>query len=106
MTFVVFAQETSGSALPSLLFLALMVGVFYFLIIRPQRKRSQAQKELAASLQIGDEVRTIGGAHGTVVSMTEDTVVLRVEDGQIRFSKRAIGGRAGDDEEESGTAGA
>jgi len=74
-----------------------MVGVFYFLIIRPQRKRSQAQRNLAASLQIGDEVRTIGGVHGTVVSMTEDSVVLRVEDGQIRFSKRAIGNRVGDD---------
>lgn len=97
MTLVVFAQEAPGSALPSILFLALMVGVFYFLIIRPQRRRSQAQKDLAASLQIGDEVRTIGGVHGTVVSMTEDSVVLRVEDGQIRFSKRAIGNRVGDD---------
>lgn len=96
MTSVVLAQET-GSALPSILFLALMVGVFYFLIIRPQRKRSQAQKNLAASLQLGDEVRTIGGIHGTVVSMTEDSVVLRVEDGQIRFSKRAVGNRVGDD---------
>ena len=97
MSSVVFAQETGGSALPSLLFLALMVGVFYFLIIRPQRKRSQAQKDLATSLQLGDEVRTIGGVHGSVVSMTEDSVVLRVEDGQIRFSKRAIGSRVGDD---------
>lgn len=97
MTSVVLAQETTGSALPSLLFLALMVGVFYFLIIRPQRKRSQAQKNLAATLQIGDEVRTIGGIHGTVVSMTEDSVLLRVEDGQIRFAKRAIGNRVGDD---------
>ena len=97
MTSVVFAQETTGSALPSLLFLALMVGVFYFLIIRPQRKRSQAQRNLAGSLQIGDEVRTIGGIHGSVVSMTEDSVVLKVEDGQIRFAKRAIGNRVGDD---------
>jgi preprotein translocase subunit YajC len=96
VTSVVLAQET-GSALPSILFLALMVGVFYFLIIRPQRKRSQAQKNLAASLQLGDEVRTIGGIHGTVLSMTEDSVVLRVEDGQIRFSKRAIGNRVDDD---------
>jgi preprotein translocase subunit YajC len=105
VTSVVFAQEGGGSALPSLLFLALMVGVFYFLIIRPQRKRSQAQKDLAASLQIGDEVRTIGGVHGTVMSMTEDTVVLKVEDGQIRFSKRAVGSRVGDEEDEAGTTG-
>lgn len=98
MTSVVLAQTEGGSALPSLLFLALMVAVFYFLIIRPQRKRTQAQRELAASLQIGDEVRTIGGIHGTVVSMTEDSVVLRVEDGQIRFAKRAVGNRVGDEE--------
>lgn len=107
MTSVVLAQEGGGGgALSSIVFLALMVGVFYFLIIRPQRKRTQAQKNLAASLQIGDEVRTIGGAHGTVVSMTEDTVVLKVEDGQIRFSKRAIGSRAGDEEDQPGPTGA
>jgi preprotein translocase subunit YajC len=95
---VVFAQEAGGSALPSLLFLALMVAVFYFLIIRPQRKRSQKQKELAESLEIGAEVRTIGGIHGTVVAIDEDSVLLRVEDGQIRFNKRAIGARVGDEE--------
>jgi len=94
---VVFAQEATGSALPSLLFLALMVGVFYFLIIRPQRKRSQKQKELAESLEVGAEVRTIGGIHGTVLSMDEESVVIKVEDGQIRLSKRAIGTRVGDD---------
>lgn len=97
MDSVVFAQETGGSALPSLIFLALMVGVFYFLIIRPQRRRSQQQKQLAESLQLGDDVRTIGGIHGTVVSMDEDSVVLRVEDGQVRVAKRAIGSRAGDE---------
>lgn len=97
MQSVVFAQEATGSALPSLLFLALMVGVFYFLIIRPQRKRSQKQKQLAESLEVGADVRTIGGIHGTVISMDEESVVLRVEDGQIRFSKRAIGNRVGDD---------
>jgi len=83
--------------LPSLIFLALMVAVFYFLIIRPQRRRSQAQRQLAESLEIGSEVRTIGGIHGVVVSVDDDSVVLKVEDGQIRFSKRAIGARVGDD---------
>ena len=97
MNSVVFAQEGTGSALPSLLFLALMVGVFYFLIIRPQRKRSQQQKELAQSLQVGDEVRTIGGIHGRVLSVDEDSAVLQVEDGQIRVTKRAIGVRVGEE---------
>lgn len=97
MNSVVFAQEATGSALPSLLFLGLMVGVFYFLIIRPQRKRSQQQKDLAQSLQVGDEVRTIGGIHGRVLSIDEDSAVLQVEDGQIRVTKRAIGVRVGDE---------
>ncbi len=97
MNSVVFAQEATGSALPSLLFLGLMVGVFYFLIIRPQRKRSQQQKDLAESLQVGDEVRTIGGIHGRVLSIDEDSAVLQVEDGRIRVTKRAIGVRVGDE---------
>lgn len=97
MQLVVFAQQTSGSALPSILFLAVMGGVFYFLIIRPQRKRSQQQKELSESLQVGDEVRTIGGIHGSVISLDEDSAVLKVEDGRIRVSRRAIGTRVGNE---------
>lgn len=98
MNSFVLAQEAGGSALPSLIFLALMVGVFYFLIIRPQRKRTKQQQELAESLEIGHDVRTVGGLHGRVVRLDEDSVVLRVEEGQIRVSRRAIGTRLGDEE--------
>ena len=96
MSSVVLAQE-SGAGISSLIFLALMVGIFYLLIIRPQRKRSRAQQELAGSLQLGDEVRTIGGIHGVVTSLDDTSVVLRVEEGQIRLSRRAIGTRIGDE---------
>ena len=92
---VVLAQE--GAGISSLVFLALMVGIFYLLIIRPQRKRARDQQELAASLQIGDEVRTIGGIHGLVTSLDDNSVVLRVEEGQIRLSRRAIGTRIEDE---------
>ncbi len=98
MESVVLAQEATGSALPSIIFLALMVGVFYFLIIRPQRKRTRQQEELAQSLELGHEVRTVGGIHGKVVRLDEDSVVLRVEEGQVRVSRRAIGARLGDEE--------
>lgn len=101
MNSFVLAQEASGSALPSLIFLGLMIGVFYFLIIRPQRKRSKAQQELAQSLQVGDEIRTVGGIYGKVVSLDEGSVVLRVEDGQIRVARRAVGSRAGEEEEQA-----
>lgn len=97
MISVVLAQETPGTGgWFNIVFLALLVGVFYFLIIRPQRKRSQQQRQMAESLDVGDEVRTIGGIHGVVVSLEEDSVVLKVEDGQIRVSKRAVGTRVGD----------
>ena len=97
MRLVVLAQETTGGGTASLVFLALMIGIFYFLIIRPQRNRSKAQRELSQSLQLGDDVRTVGGLHGTVISLDEDSVVLRLEEGRVRVSRRAIGGRVGDD---------
>lgn len=98
MESVVLAQQSSAGSWGSLIFLAVMVGVFYLLIIRPQRKRTQQQKELAESLQVGAEVRTIGGIHGTVTSIDDESVVLKVEDGRLRVSKRAIGSRVGDGE--------
>lgn len=98
MSFVVFAQESGGfGGAGSLIFLGLMIGVFYFLIIRPQRNRSKKQKELSQSLEIGHEVRTIGGIHGTVISLDDDSVVLGVEEGRLRISRRAIGSRVGDE---------
>ena len=95
MTYVVLAQETANSPLPSLIFLGLMIAVFWFFIIRPQRQRARKQKEVAESLTTGQSVKTIGGLYGTVVSVDEDSVVLRVEEGKVRVSRRAIGARVG-----------
>lgn len=103
MTNVVLAQEAAASPLPSLLFLGLMVAVFWLFIIRPQRNRAKAQQELSKTLSPGEEVRTIGGIHGTVVSVDEDSVVLRVEEGRIRVSRRAIGSRVGEDKPDTAT---
>lgn len=99
MSFLVFAQESGGGSQAfSLVLLAGMIGVFYFLIIRPQRKRSKAQRELSDSLEVGQEVRTIGGIHGTVISADDESVLLSVEEGRIRVSRRAIGARVGEDD--------
>jgi len=96
--YVVLAQESSGSPVTSIVFLGLMVAVFWLFIIRPQRRRSKKQKELAGSLMVGQEVKTIGGIHGTVVSLDEDSIVLKVEDGKIRVTRRAIGSVVGGDD--------
>ncbi len=98
MHYVVLAQESSGSPVTSIVFLGLMVAVFWLFIIRPQRRRSKKQKELAGSLMVGQEVKTIGGIHGTVVSLDEDSIVLKVEDGKIRVTRRAIGSVVGGDD--------
>lgn len=56
--------------------MALLFLVFYFLMIRPQKKKEKASKAMRDNLQIGDEVTTIGGITGIVVRKTEDTVVI------------------------------
>ena len=77
------------------IFLGLMIAVFWLFAIRPQRKRMREQEELTESLAIGQTVRTIGGIEGVVESLDESSVVLRVEDGKLRVTKRAIGSRIG-----------
>lgn len=93
MTPVVFAQEATGSGAGSLVFLVLMVAVFWFLIIRPQRTRQKKQQELAAAIQVGDEIQTIGGIKGRVYGLDGDDVILEIEQGRIRVTRRAIANR-------------
>lgn len=93
MTPVVFAQETTGGGAGSLIFLVLMVAVFWFLIIRPQRTRQKKQQELAASIEVGDDVQTVGGLKGRVLRLEGDDVVLEVEEGRIRVTRRAVANR-------------
>jgi preprotein translocase subunit YajC len=85
--------DQQGSLVGLLLPLVLMGGVFYFLLIRPQQRRSRAQRDLIAGLEVGDEVLTAGGMFGTVVDMDEDQDVVTVEVApgtKIRLVKRAI----------------
>lgn len=71
--------------------LGLMFIVMYFVLYRPQKKRQQEAQDLLAKLHKGDEVVTIGGLHGTIKRLTEDTVVLEVDKGvTLTFSRSAI----------------
>lgn len=88
-----------SSGTSSLLFLAVMAGIFYLLIFRPQRRRMKQQQELQRAVTTGDEVQTIGGIRGRVTSMTDDEVILQLEDGRMRLSKKAIARRLTDDSE-------
>ena len=81
------------------IFLGLMILVFWLFIIRPQRRRVKEQQERSDSLSVGQQVRTIGGIEGVVESVDESSVVLRVEDGRLRVTKRAIGSTIGGEED-------
>ena len=89
---LLFAQAASEtSAFTSFLPLILLGAVFYFMMIRPQRKRQRAQQALLSSLEIGDEIRTAGGIHGRIRSLDEDSAVVTVEDGTyFRLNRRSI----------------
>ncbi|HEY5579446.1 MAG TPA: preprotein translocase subunit YajC [Acidimicrobiia bacterium] len=91
---------TGGSSLTAFLPLVLIFVVFYFLLIRPQRQRAKKQAELVEALQVGDQVQTVGGLFGVIVSIAEDAVVLGLEDGRVRVSRRAIARRITPDEDE------
>ncbi|MEW6439517.1 MAG: preprotein translocase subunit YajC [bacterium] len=60
--------------------LLLMFVVFYFLLIRPQQRRSRQHRELLDALKRGDEVITSGGIHGKITGLTEGVVTLEVAD--------------------------
>ncbi|HPD07396.1 MAG TPA: preprotein translocase subunit YajC, partial [Candidatus Bipolaricaulis sp.] len=62
----------------------------YFLLIRPQRRHQKEHRDLLSSLKRGDRVVTAGGILGTIEDISEDSVLLAVEDGKIRLSKGSI----------------
>ena len=56
--------------------IVILIVLFYFLLIRPQRKRDKAEREMRNSIQVGDEISTIGGFIGRVVSIKDDVLVI------------------------------
>lgn len=76
-------------------FLGVLGGVFYFFMIRPQRRRQQEHDGLMSQLKQGDSVITAGGIYGLVESVAQDSVVLKIESGAaMRVSKSSIAGKA------------
>ena len=94
---LILAQDAAPAGGPGgllgnpMIFPILMIVVMYFLLIRPQRKKQQEQEALQKSAKSGDQVITIGGAHGTIASVKEKTVIVRIADNvKVEFDKSAI----------------
>ena len=83
------AQQGGGTQ--TLIFMIVMVGVFYFIMIRPQMKRAKEHRDLLAKLQKGDEVITSGGLVGRVDEIGDSFITLEVADGvRMKFQRAAI----------------
>ena len=90
--------QASGGGMDymQLIFPAAIGLVVYFFMIRPQQKRAADAKNFRQSLAKGSRIVTIGGLHGLVVDLTEDTVVVEVDRGtKLRFDRSAIAREAG-----------
>ena len=84
-------QPQQGSPWTMWIMLALIFGVLWFFMIRPQKKQQKELQKFRDSLQKGDKVVTIGGIFGTVVEVKENTVLVEVDNGvKVRFSKQAL----------------
>ncbi len=85
------ATGGSGQMVTTFITFGLVILIFYFLIIRPQNRKQKKAKEMLKSLKKGDKAVTIGGIHGTVVAVKEQTTVLKVDDTtKLEFTKSAI----------------
>ncbi len=60
----------------TVIMLVLMLALMYFMIIRPQKKKEKEEKQMRENLQVGDEILTIGGIYGRVISLKEDAMVI------------------------------
>ena len=85
-------QTQGGGLLGMLPMLLIMVGVFYFMLIRPENKRKKEAEQLRSNIKNGDKITTIGGIMGTVVDVKGDSFVIETSADQVRveFAKWAL----------------
>jgi preprotein translocase subunit YajC len=91
---LILLQAQSGPAsYLNYVFIAGMIAVFYFFMIRPQQKKAKDQEKFRSELKAGDNVQTIGGLHGKIASIESDgTVILIVDRIRMKFEKSSIQG--------------
>ncbi len=75
-----------------IIMLVLMIGVFYFMMIRPEQKRKKEAEQMRSAVKVGDKIITIGGVIGVVVNVKEDSYVMETSADQVRveFAKWAL----------------
>ena len=97
MSQLLYAEAANGAAggsnlLPSLIMIVLLVVMFIFFVYRPQKKQEKEKNDMMNSLAVGDEITTIGGIIGKIVSMKDETVLIETSRDctRIRILRSAI----------------
>lgn len=82
-----FLTDTNptGSMTSTIIMMVIMIGVLYFMLIRPENKRKKEQEQMRSELKVGDKITTIGGITGTVVSVKDDKFVVETGADQVRI---------------------
>ena len=90
------APQGGGSPLAPLIPLVLMIGIFYFIIVLPMRRRQKKVQEFLTALKVGDQVVTSGGLHATVTRVNEKTLQIEsAERVRVDIARSAIVGYQG-----------
>ena len=86
------AANATGSTISTFVMLAVLFVVFYFIMYRPQKKQEKETANMRNNLQVGDEITTIGGIIGKIISIKEETVLLETsaDRTKIRILKSAV----------------
>ena len=90
ITIFLQAAAPEGSMMPTMVMMGLMFVGFYFLMIRPKKKKSKQEKNFQAELKVGSRVVTTSGMHGRISQIMEDGVIIETLSGKLKFEKAAI----------------
>ena len=77
--------DSLGQYGSTIIMIVVLVAVFYFLLIRPENKKKKKLKEMRDSLSVGDDITTIGGMIGTVVSANNETITFETGEDRVRI---------------------
>ena len=81
----VWLQGSLGSGLPQISMLVFIFAIFYFLLIMPQQRKQKKWQAMLSALKTGDKITTSGGLRGTIISLKEDAVILRVPPDNLKL---------------------
>ena len=85
MNFLTAPAGPAGGLMSTVIMLVMMLGIFYFMLIRPENKRKKEAEQMRSSVKTGDKIITIGGIIGTVVNVKDDKIVIETSSDQVRM---------------------